>query len=265
MFQIKKVSDHGTNNPIVARLSIQTSELINSSTLDKEVRDSLFSLYNFEIQPRLLECEQIYNELKNEILIITDGLNNKGLKTQSSGRVVEVPSIMRLNQRTEQFLYSAKSALRDLSKIFNLFYDTDFNEARYDKVLTWTNRELGKESKLSKMIKNDHDLWIEKIVKMRNAIEHPGGYSGTLNIHNFEILADNSVRVPSWHRNDEDRVSISDDMGVFIFNFLEFAEELLIFCLIETSIPEILGIAEIPVDQRNPECPIRFKIIFKGK
>jgi len=88
VFQIKKVSDHGTANPIVARLSIQTQELIQFCSFEKEMKDKIFELYHDRIQPRVLTCDEIAQEISSEILVIAEELNEKGFSTQSHGRIV---------------------------------------------------------------------------------------------------------------------------------------------------------------------------------
>ena len=50
VFQIKKVSDHGAANPIVARLTFQTHELIQFCSIKKDVKDKVVELYYNRIQ-----------------------------------------------------------------------------------------------------------------------------------------------------------------------------------------------------------------------
>jgi hypothetical protein len=270
-FQIKQISEHGTSNPIVARLSVQTSQLLNFSKLNKEQKDKVLGLYNSEVQPRLLECDDISQQISSEILEVANNLKEKGFVTQSQGRVIEVPNLLRLEQRLEQFLYCAKSALRDLSKIFNCFFETDFNEARYDKILKWASKEFGEDSDLAKVIKQDHDLWIKQIVSMRNAVEHPGGYSGYLHIDNFVLVTDSitgehKLNEPCWYRNDEPKNSIAQDLLGFVSNFLELCEELLVINIKISGLLEYLQVVEIPEDKRDKDCAIRLQIIMaQGK
>jgi hypothetical protein len=53
-FVIKKVSHHGTSNPIVARLAVQTSEVIRIFSLPKEKQDRVLEIYINMVKPRLL-------------------------------------------------------------------------------------------------------------------------------------------------------------------------------------------------------------------
>jgi hypothetical protein len=87
-------------------------------------------------------------------------------------------------------------------------------------------QQFGSEDDLSKLIKEDQELWIKQLVRMRNAVEHPGGYAGHLHIHNFEaVLLDGQSHPrliePSWHLNDEPRVSIGHDLPVWLFAIIE--------------------------------------------
>lgn len=264
-FQLKKISDHGTSNPMVARLSFQTQELVKFVYMTKDKKDEIFALFHGEIQPRLLECDDISKEILKEISDVYSQLKEKGFTTQSNGRVIEVPHIIRLDQRIEQFLYSAKSALRDLAKIFNIFFDKKFTEARYDKVLEWVSDEFGEECNLTQTIRDNHDSWIKKVVSMRNAVEHPGGYSGHLHIRNFELVSKShpnypAIEEPTWYLNEEERVSIVKDLQTIVSNILGLSEEILVVCMYIKGIPDIFQVVEIPESNRKPECPIRLQM-----
>jgi len=203
--------------------------------------------------------------LNNEIADTLKNIREMGLKTQSNGRVLEFPHIIRLEERIESHLYNAKSCLRDVLKIYNIVFGTNFEEARYDKAIKWASERFGEEDALTKFLKTDHDLWIHKVVNMRNAIEHPGGRAGILKIQNFEVKSDNTqvtITEPSWNLNDEVPTLIRSDIHVFVNNILELAEDVVISALEKIGKPPLLAIVEIPKDQRNEEAPIRFRIVL---
>lgn len=268
VFQIKKVSDHGTANPIVARLSLQTSGLVQFCSVEKDIKEKVLELYHDRIQPRVLTCDEISQEITSETLAIANKLSEKGFDIQSQGRVIAVPYLTKLEPRVEQYLYSYKSALRELSKIFNYFFETNFNEARFDKILKWSIDYFGEDNELSRLLKEDQGLWIKKVIAMRNAVEHPGGYSGYLHIHNFELLPKNhpeypKVIEPTWHLNDEPAVSIAKDLLTDTDNLLTFCEDMLVVCMVNKGIPNMLRIAEIPESERNKSEPIRLRMVLK--
>ncbi len=265
VLQLKKVSDHGTSNPIVARLSIQTHELIQFCEIEKDLKDKIFELFHDRIQPRVLTCDEITQEISLEILDIANELDEKGFNVQSHGNVIDVPYLIKLEPRVENYLYSYKSALRELSNIFNYFFGTNFNEARFDKILKWSVEYFGEENELSRLLKEDQCLWIQKVIAMRNAVEHPGGYSGYLHMHNFELLPENhpdypKLVEPTWHLNDEPKVSIAKDLLTNTDNLLTFCEDMLVVCMMNKGIPDILRVIEIPEIERNNSAPIRLRM-----
>jgi hypothetical protein len=226
------------------------------------------TLFHDHIQKQLLECDQIAQDISREILDIGVKLEEEGLKTQANEKVIEVPHLIRLNPRVEQFLYCAKSSLRDLAQIFGLFFGKSFDEARYDKIYRWAEEEFGKDSDLARITRQDHDLWIRKLVAMRNAVEHPGGHSGHLHIHNFELVPDNHLKFPalnppSWHLNDEPKAPIAESLLVAVSNILELCEDMLVICINMSGLPEIIAFAEIPDEERNPDCPVRLRAVLK--
>jgi hypothetical protein len=192
----------------------------------------------------------------------------EGLKTQSQGRVFEVPHVIGLEERGERYLYAAKSVLRDVAKLFNPFFGKQFSEARYDKIYKWCVQQFGNEDDLSNLIKEDQELWIKKLVAMRNAVEHPGGYSGHLHIHNFEAIVlegHNHPRLiePFWHLNDESRVSIGHDLPVLVSNALEFIEDLLVISMRKAGLSSMVDVFQIPESERDPHCPIRLRVSLR--
>lgn len=270
VFQIRKISDHGTSNPIVARLSLQTHELVQFCSIEKQQKEDVLTLFHDHIQPRVITCDEISQEISKEILTIAQELNKKGFDIQSQGKVIEVPYLTNLEPRVAQYLYSYKSALRELSKIFNYFFQTEFNEARYDNILKWSKGHFGEDNELSRLLEEDHGLWIQKVIAMRNAIEHPGGHSGYLHINNFTLLPENHpeyprVVEPTWHLNDESPASIAHDLLTNTVNLLEFCEDMLVVCMINKGIPSMLRVAVIPEKERNPSAPIRLRMVLKEK
>ena len=77
-FRVVKISDQGTANPIVARLSVQTSELIMFCRRGEEFHKSVVALFHDHIQKQLLECDQISQEIAKEVLDIDVKVGKEG-------------------------------------------------------------------------------------------------------------------------------------------------------------------------------------------
>lgn len=261
-FIMKKISDYGTSNPIVARTSIQAKDLMQPYDLGKEKEDAIFEIYLNEVQPRLIRCMEMSNKICDEVKNNIEEMQKNGLKTQSQGQVLHLPHVTQLTENVEVFLYNSKSVLRDLARIFLPLFGKKFDHSRYNEISDWARVTFGEDSNLHKLIAANQG-WIKDVVCRRNAVEHPGGHSGHLHIYNFELEANgprNDVVPPRWHRNKDEETLLHADLPVILENILKFSEELLAVSLIQIGSKFPLVIYEIPEKERNPEMPIRLKV-----
>ncbi|OFZ86773.1 MAG: hypothetical protein A3F74_10210 [Betaproteobacteria bacterium RIFCSPLOWO2_12_FULL_62_58] len=151
-FVIKKVSDHGTSNPIVARLAVQTHEVIRFFNLPKDKQDRVLEIYINSVKPRLLQCMELCDNVSQETEAIRKRIHESEISTQSDGRVVEVPQISRLTEQAETYLYNAKSVLRDLALIFEPLFGVRFDHSRYHEIRNWAENKFGVDAPLTKLL-----------------------------------------------------------------------------------------------------------------
>jgi hypothetical protein len=64
--------------------------------------------------------------------------------------------------------------------------------------------------------------------------------------------------------NSQKKNPIAHDMDVFVTNLLTFFEETLILCMEKFPSGFPIGISEIPEAERNPICPVRFRVAIAG-
>jgi hypothetical protein len=62
-FIFKPFLDHGTTNPIVARLSVQIFKLLDQCSITKEIRDKIGGIYLYSLQKKLIRCWEIKERL----------------------------------------------------------------------------------------------------------------------------------------------------------------------------------------------------------
>lgn len=262
--QIQKILDEGTANPIVARLSIQTKDLLPFYNLSEDQRQKIFGIMFADVQPKLLTCSRIFKDLETEVRAHQKRIDEVGVEIQAGGRAYKIPAIFDLQSRVETFLYQAKSVLRDLTKIFLILFGKDFNHsARFDLVVDWAEAQFGQKDELTKMLREDESLWIRPLVRMRNAVEHPGGKSGILHIENFssEVIGSTVLVVePLWYLDKGDKSPIVRDMAVFADNLLTLCEQTLILCLEKFKKDFPIVVAEVPESERDANCPVRYKV-----
>jgi hypothetical protein len=262
----QKLADHGTSNPIVARLGPQVTELCDFFRLTKEQKEEIFEILAVNVTKRCLECFDIHRDFEESILGIRKEISEKGLQYQSNGKVLSLPSVPRVQEKAERFLYVTKSSLRDLQRIFKVFFGKDFGDgANYKAVIKWSEKTFGKDDPLTKQLTKDYELWIKELIAKRNAVEHPGGYSGHLIIKDYTTVNhEGSIKIcePIWYRNSDRPTHILNDMEVHVHNCFTFAEEIFILSLqkLKSLVNLPIRIVEIPETQRPKEMPIRFRM-----
>jgi len=248
---------------------MQVLEMIDFFNISKKQKDDLFNIMHFKVGRRCLECFEIHKSFEKQILTVRDELVAKGPSYQAGGKVLTLPSIPDVQEMAERFLYVAKLALRDLKEIFHLLFNHNFkNNANYEDIIEWATKEYGADDSLATQIKMDHKLWIEELIKKRNAVEHPGGNSGgTIHIKNYStVIVNGTTKIcePIWYRNEEQPTHILFDMDSYVHNCFTFAEEIFVLSLYKPQPVSNMNIkfVEIPEGDRNPDTPIRFRAVI---
>src|SRR3984893_9676365 len=188
-FIVQKISAHGADNPIVARLSLQTHDLLQWCGLSPEKKEEMFGIYFTQLQRRLLKCSDAVVRLKKSR---DQSISNVASVVEQGAH--SAPFVISLQDELETFLFEAKLFLRDTLNVINVFFGTTFNEASAfrgkedskSKLVSCGERTLGPDHPFVKMLSRE-EYWISDIIKLRNAVEHPGGHSGTLVIENFKM------------------------------------------------------------------------------
>jgi len=268
-FVVAQKLDQGVTNPIVARLTLQNFELLQNCAIPKETAEKIQTIYLNDLTPKLLRLSQIYGKLRTDIETKVAGYKPPG----KGATAVVLPQIMQLEEECRNYLYEAKNFLRDLLKVFNLLFGTNFDEAS-----EWTMGKKPKPSVVGFAETNfqsqpDHIRYlqqlprcIEPFVKMRNAVEHPGGYSGDLVTRNFRFEPDGKLSAPDWRRDKDGQteygpISIVEDMRVGVHNLLTLAEDILVMWAVDhAAVPGMMGISVIPEGKRNAACPVKYKM-----
>ena len=178
-----------------------------------------------------------------------------------------IPHVIGLEQEAETFLYEAKNFLRDAAGIVNEAFGTTFNEASQftrarkasqSKITEWAESNFGPDDRITQFFRL-HEGWIGEVVRMRNAVEHPEGWSGMLHIVNYEPMPDGTIRRPVWHVNDEPTSRLVEEMDGLCEQFLVFADEL-IALIVDRNLHPVFQLYEIPQEKRDPKVPKSFVV-----
>lgn len=149
-FEFKKVSNYGTKHPVVARLKLQTHELLQWADLTKEQCVDVFEIY-CGMADRLLKCHEAY-----ERLLTARDKSVAALEPTSDARAKTAPHVIGLRGEVETILYESKNFLRDVLGGLRVFFGTAFDEASafhnpkggHGKLVQWAAIRLAKRTHL---------------------------------------------------------------------------------------------------------------------
>lgn len=263
-FEVRKVSNYGTKHPVVARLRLQTHELIQWADLTKEQEIAVVEIYS-GMADRLLKCDEGYQRL---LAAREESLAD--LTPSPEARVKTAPHVIGLKGEVETILYESKNFLRDLLGIFRVFFEADFEEANafynpkggHGKLVEWANTRFGPDDPFTAMLVFEQS-WTGETIQMRNAVEHPGRKSGTLYIENFRMLPDGQYLQPCWYRDKNAPSSLFPDLNVLLANLLSLAEDVLAECILHKTRHKNIQFYVIPENERRSDCPVRLGVTLK--
>jgi hypothetical protein len=265
VFVFQSVSNHGTSNPIVARLALQSFEMMKWVDLTEKEREAA-NKQLFDLHGRLLRCFECVRTLRQRE---SETLEKTRQIAANQNRTI--PFVIGLQDEVETFLTSAKQFLRDLVGPFNTIYRANLkNDAAvfWDKAggasaaEKWATAHFGTDNSLALLLREDA-FWIGELIKRRNAREHPGDLSGTLVIENYRFVGP-AVSAPSWRRDtklgDGERSPVLPDLERHLIALLEFGEELIAQAVKLRPAHNHLEVYEIPEDKRDQKNPARFRV-----
>jgi hypothetical protein len=213
---------------------------------------------------RLLACLERFERINTQVLEGKSKISRGDIDVQAGGRAVTLPAVTELRIDAEAYLSSAKMALREIGRVFKPFYDVGFDH-RFQHIRTWVAEKFGADDRLHELLSQDAG-WIERLVAMRNAVEHPGGRDGTLIVQDFKLLAGGppwQVREPVWYREGEEPVPVALEMETWNHNLLTLFEDLVCDGLERLTPDSPFVIYEIPEADRDPAMPIRYRVGLK--
>jgi hypothetical protein len=252
---------------IWARLLMQTHSLLQATTFDPEVRENVLAVC-VEAAPRLVRCQEV-----RDTLAAYEARIEAEYQEKRSAETRYFPELMPIDGDAERFLYEAKNYLRDLTGILRAAFSAPLKDAsdfayvkdkKHSTAEQWAVKTFGRDSRITQVITGAAS-WISELVRMRNAVEHPNGYSGSLTIQNFGFTPGRDFpQRPTWFRTGRSPTEVVADMTVLCFLMLEFGENLIAMIAESNFIAPVFTIGEIPEENRNPDVPMRLGLVVTG-
>lgn len=258
-FVFQPYLSRGTATPCVARTMIQTADLVQAFPLDEAKKKEIIEI-SHDVMLKLIAC---LDEAEPIIKAVEQGKATiaSGVKTNPAGTAMQLPAVTDLRAHVEGFLYNVKAALREIARLFGPFYGQKFDH-RFQKIRKWAEATYGPDDPLTAFLHADA-AWIERVIGMRNAVDHPGSGAGTLFVEDFKVVGAKpalEVSEPMWRLDSEVPSAIASDMAVIVDNLLTLFEDLITDALTRLAPNGPIVIYEVPAAERNPKMPVRYRV-----
>lgn len=263
MFSFTKISDVGTSSPIVARISIGLSDIIDKTELRPEQKEDAKALC-FELAKDLVFTYRYGQNVLDEIKGIEERLKEKYQNVEAPTTPTSFESLQSTEDVRNFFKY-LKSSLRLTARIMSIVLDITsenndklwnyYQKGRFDEILKNLNINLLPEHPAAKIIEA-YSKWLKFVSEVRDEDEHPKSDKDF--IENYRIILNDNYNYLQRPRlyNDEDLEPVLEHSMKYL---LPFCEDICIQLLVD-KLSELFCLEEIQECNRDTSCPKRFKI-----
>lgn len=255
-YRITKISDQGTSNPIVNRIGLQFSDILDRNLIIlSEKRIENVKKYLFECMKDLLKAEEsknAYLAVENES--IQKVMSKNGVQFQPHAYSYEDPTEI-LKEHFEDFLIRCVIAIRKVVKIAGIIFLKPLDGPKGLK--KYLKTVFSSSSPEIKMIEEDSE-WIKGLYDLRGKAEHD-----ELEIEGFEVTISNDrkpiIKIPRLSRSG---VAIREYLEVTLDNCLTFCEDMTVIFL-NTKCPEDVQIVRVPEKLRQQYRDFKYVLDLK--
>lgn len=248
---MQKIGDEGSTSPFVARIMIGIMETRNSAFRDSRGREHFDDLYE-PVLSGLRNAREASRDL-------ADDWKEHRRKVESgeivnvTGRTVHISENIdrRLKRDLESFLNTAVRTIKNSFQVLvkDLGYEIGFLFQKESSFQAGISKTMTFDAVLADYLIATRQ-WSEPLVLTRNSLEH-----GTIPSPKVSYIVDSSpVRAEEPNLGGQ---SISEYTNEVLDRICCFIEEITIFCL-RKKLPSSFEITEVPLEERDPEAPVRF-------
>ena len=247
----------GSSHPIVARIAIGLPEVVKLTTLSKKQKASIISLLFHMSQDLLVAYKRASIVLKDIQNIETN------LAAQQTNPNVVSPALESAQSlyHAQDFLNYSRKAMRKLAKVMGIIFNKkSWNEPTFSTFLEALTKELPSDTSLLKILEL-YEPWCDFLRKLRNDDEHGDPEESSITNYTLKVKGgDCYLQRPQFaHKN----TPVDEFLQASLKYLFPFCEEVVLFSLLE-HLPEILEVIEISEQNRNIQCPKRFKVVPVG-
>jgi len=254
------VSNYGTAVPWVARIGIQGPSILGFCQVDDQKKSEANGAL-MRLHERMVPLQKTLDGIKSEVEGGFQEYASKGDDFNWGLPIQKIPSVPNLLSLGEGFLQSAKIAISATTDVIGVFYGTQFDH-RFDRVVRWAEQLFGADDFFTQNAKLC-EAFVKQVLKFRDAIEHPS--SGRFFVTNIQIAQHDGKWLfgrPGWGIEGVVHTDMLADMETIIERIVEISEIFVIELFFKQKYPQFpMHIEELPVEQRDPLCPIRYRSV----
>lgn len=256
-----KSSDFGSSNKVVARVLLQSTEMMKTAMIKKDTvnKDKVLKLV-YECKDALLICEKIKNRISVEAENIEIKLNSDGLDIDGRGmHINSFPQIPDLDEDVTNFLINIKRAIGKICYLANEFLPLIRKNNNLDHLIKHIGELKNDEHNQLIDFLHNYKTGVKHLIDLRNYQEHPG--EKTTHIENYKIMPDGKINTPAWYVTGEEPGSLVDEMRSAIDFIIVLHETMLvhlIFICMDSVVP--FFIEETPDEKIDKKIPIKYRL-----
>lgn len=259
--QIKRIWGNSSfEQQVSVRVIFQTKDLLGPLTLPEAQLEAIIKHMIDRIAPNL-------NHVNAEVARLIKEADDEITSLRIAEAATLAPYMMNLDQIAANVLYNFKQLITEVRNLLPLLISdaprfsegndiADAKGAGGGMVAEWLDQRFGLATQPGRILRAYQDAFVREMVRKRNAYEHPGSRSGTLQISNLEVTPE-GVAGPIWAREGQPTLLLQDvfDASQGALMFVEDFVARIVEALAGDEFP--LRIRELPVELRDNDVPKR--------
>ncbi|MGY3027076.1 hypothetical protein ACVWXR_004911 [Pseudomonas lurida] len=259
---VSPVADVGSSNPIVARVLLQSREMLDLAMFEGDIDKVAVLSHLHSCKEMLLACERVSTRVASRIDEIIINITAHGVAKDNHGRGLNpFPQVHDLELDCGTFLVQVNRAIKLICELPSMFIQLNKIDTNFDHLAERLSDALGETSSISTFVRGNAES-VRSLIELRNFHEHPKQIRTV--IENFLVLPDGQIQTPTWYLKGQEVVKprpIMEDMAAIVEFILGVTECMFIHLLMHRISNEFpFCIQEVSEEERNSAVPIRYKL-----
>lgn len=241
-FVTRKISDHGTEDPLVARVGYQWVEILPWFNLSEARRNSVLETLLMKVQPHLLRARETAEKIKTGLGAIH--------KDEPAA-----PTPAAIQSLAKQFLVEANRSLEEFAPVFGLLLGRKAPERNYAALAKWAKKWFGPNDALYLRLDFANGDCIRFLSDMNAHINKGGALS---------VVIGGTLEEAKWGLGGEREAPLAPYLESFTVSIIPFIEETMVAALTHLTVRRSIMLEQIPEAERPKSAPVRYRVMTEA-